>query len=85
MNPPRARIENLLAGAAKRGRGDRGDEESPVEEWRGLKRVVVCRVAISRGRLPSTGDVPPFFVYFFTQLPLGDSSHGRISCLTMKA
>lgn len=56
-----------------------------MEEWRGLKRVVVCRVAISRGRLPSTGDVPPFFVYFFTQLPLGDRSHGRISCLTMKA
>lgn len=70
-------------GGWPRGR-ERGGGESL--QWRGLERVVVCRVAISRGRLPSTGDVL-HFLFTFLRSSLWritcDGSHGRISCLTM--
>lgn len=42
-----------------------------MEERRGLKRVVVCRVAISReGRLPSTGELSLHFLFTFLRSSL---------------
>lgn len=61
-------------------RGEGGGESPAEGSWRGLKRVVVCRVAISRARLPSTPFI--FFFFLFTFLRC-DRSHGRISSCSM--